>query len=78
MLETRAETKTQSQYHTLILLSLLKQAQRQLMLIKTSEKMTQLRRFLEHYTPAEANTADEFTRLGKAMETVETPTTSLR
>lgn len=51
------------------------------MLIKTSEKMTaaaQLRRFLEHYTPAEANTADEFTRLGKARATVEMPTKSLR
>ena len=78
MLEIRAEAKTQSQYRTLILLSLLKQAQRRLMLIKTNEKMTQLRRFLEHYTPAEANTADEFMHLAKTRATVEMLMESLR
>ena len=51
------------------------------MLIKTSEKMTQLRRFLEHYTLAEVNIVDEFTRLGKvgkARAMVEMTTKSLR
>ena len=48
------------------------------MLIKTSEKMTQLRRFLEHYTPAEANTADEFMHLAKTRATVEMLMESLR
>ena len=48
------------------------------MLIKTSEKTTAVRLFLESYTLAEVNTVDEFTRLGKARETVETPTKSLR
>ena len=36
------------------------------MLIKTSEKTTAIRLFLESYTLAEANMADEFTRLAKA------------
>ena len=48
------------------------------MLIKTSEKMTQLRHFLEHYTPAEVNIVDEFMRLGKARATAEMTMESLR
>ena len=51
------------------------------MLIKTNEKTTaarRLRRLKEHYTLAEANTADEFTRLGKARAMVEMTTKSLR
>ena len=48
------------------------------MLIKTNEKTTAARRLKEYYTPAEANTADEFTRLGKARATAEMTTKSLR
>ena len=48
------------------------------MLIKTSEKTTAARRLKEHYTPAEVNIVDEFTRLGKARATVEMTTKSLR
>ena len=48
------------------------------MLIKTNEKTTAAKLFLESYTLAEVNTADEFTRLGKARAMAETPITSLR
>lgn len=51
------------------------------MLIKTLEKMTAAehqRLFLERCTPAEANTADEFTHLAKIRATVEMPMESLR
>ena len=48
------------------------------MLIKTLEKITAVKRLVEHYILAEANTADEFTRLGKARATVETLMESLR
>ena len=48
------------------------------MLIKTSEKTTAVRLFLESYTLAEVNIVDEFTRLGKARAMVEMTTKSLR
>ena len=50
------------------------------MLIKTSEETIEakLRSLVELCTPAEANTADEFTRLGKARAMVEMTTKSLR
>lgn len=48
------------------------------MLIKTSEKTTAIRLFLESYTLAEVNIVDEFTRLGKARAMVEMTTKSLR
>lgn len=37
-----------------------------------------LKRLKEHYTPAEANIADEFTRLAKTRAMVEMTTVSLR
>ena len=50
------------------------------MLIKTSEETIEAKliSLVELCTLAEVNIADEFTRLAKARETVETPTTSLR
>ena len=48
------------------------------MLIKTSEKTTAVRHLVEHYTLAEVNIVDEFTRLGKARATAEMLMKSLR